>query len=122
MIPARFEPLATGRSGSATIVAAIDFVAEQWDGYSPDAYTFLGTRRGERWRDHPISGNRWRAIEAVFADYPPDRNDLYFCPNAFSEPSRRTEYALPSRYAWCDIDDADPAGYDPAPRGDRHSP
>lgn len=115
MIPARYKPLATGRSGSDAIEAAIDFVAERWDDYRPTAFTFIGTRRGERWRDHAISGNRGLGIAAVFADYPPDRNDLYFCPNAFREPQRRTEYALPSRYAWCDVDDADPAGYDPAP-------
>lgn len=115
MIPLRYRPLTTGKSSRAAIEAAGRFVAGLWD-YDPGAYTFIGTRRGERWRDHPIRGDdRGEQIAEILAAHSPDRFDVYFCPNAFSEPHRRTEHALPSRYAWCDIDNADPAGYDPQP-------
>jgi RepB DNA-primase from phage plasmid len=114
MIPACYKALAKDRSNSVAKEAAIAFVTSLWAGYSASAYTFIGTRRGDTWRDHPINGNRRREIETVFAEHPTDRYDLYFCPSAFEQAQRRTEYALPSRYAWCDIDDADPKGYDPA--------
>lgn len=116
MTPAKYKHLVAGRSGRAAIAAACRFVADLWDDYDPEAYTFIGTRRGERWRDHAIKGDD-RAVQVakVLAKHSPNRFDIYFCPNAFSEPHRRTEYGLPSRYAHCDIDDADPSGYDPQP-------
>jgi hypothetical protein len=85
-----------------------------WD-YHPRDYTFIGTRRGDRWCEHAIRGDRAEKIEAIIAAHPIDRFDIYFCPNAFAEPRRRTALALPSRCAWCDIDDADPDRYDPQP-------
>jgi len=116
MIPARYKHLASGKSSRAAIEAASRFVADLWADHDPDAYTFIGTRRGERWRDHPIRGNNRRGqIAKILSAHSPDRFDVYFCPNAFSEPHRRTGFALDSRYAHCDIDKADPAGYDPQP-------
>lgn len=116
MIPSRFRPLTTGKTGSAATEAAIRFLVDLWEKYEPDAYTFVGTRRGERWRDHPIRGDdRLAQIAKILAARSPDRFDIYFCPNAFSEPHRRAGFALVSRYAHCDIDKADPAGYDPQP-------
>lgn len=114
MIPQRYRPLATGRTGRKVNDAAVHFLLELWD-YRPDAYTFIGTRRGESWRDHPIQGNRPAQIAAILDAYPADHFDIYFCPNAFAAPQRRATLALPSRYAWCDIDDADPDAYDPQP-------
>ena len=114
MIPLRYRPLTTGRINRAATEAAIRFLVELWD-YEPKAYTFIGTRRGDRWRDHPIRGDRASKIAAVFEAYPIDLYDIYFCANAFAEPHRRTALALPSRCAWCDIDDADPDAYDPQP-------
>jgi hypothetical protein len=114
MIPPRFQPLTTDRAGRAAREASIQFVVSLWD-YDPEAYTFIGTKCGDRWRDHPITGDREAALANIFAAYPADRYDLYFCPNAFAEPRRQTHHALRTRRAWCDIDRADPAGYDPAP-------
>lgn len=116
MIPARYKHLASGKSSRAAIEAASRFVADLWADHDPDAYTFIGTRRGERWRDHPIRGNNRRGqIAKILSAHSPDRFDVYFCPSAFSERNRRTDFALLSRYAHCDIDKADPAGYDPQP-------
>jgi hypothetical protein len=115
LILKRYRPLGTGQTTRASIDAAVDFVAYVWKDYDPDAFTFLGTRRGERWHDHVIKGNRAPKIAAIIAEHPADRFDLYFCPNAFSEARRLKPFALPSRWALCDIDDADPEGYDPKP-------
>lgn len=114
MVPATYRPLTKGRASRAAAQAGIRFLIDLWD-YPAHAYTFIGTRRGGRWRDHPIKGDREAQIAAVLTAHPADRFDLYFCPNAFAQPQRKTIHALPSSYAWCDIDDADPAGYDPAP-------
>lgn len=114
MIPLRYRPLTTGRTSRAATEAAIRFLVDLWD-YEPNAYTFIGTRRGDRWCDHPIKGDRASKIAAVIDEHPADDFDIYFCPNAFAEPHRRTALALPSRCAWCDIDNADPDAYDPQP-------
>lgn len=115
MIPPKYKHLAAGRCGRAAIDASCRFVGELWD-YPSHAVTFIGTRRGERWRDHAIKGDdRAAQVAKVLAKHSPDRFDIYFCPSAFSEPYRRAEFALPSHHAHCDIDAADPAGYDPQP-------
>ena len=113
-MPWRYRPLTTGKTSHAATEATIRFLVDLWD-YEPRAYTFIGTRRGDRWRDHAIRGDRGAKIAAIIAAHPADRFDIYFCPNAFAGPHRRTGLALPSRCAWCDIDDADPDAYDPQP-------
>lgn len=116
MTPPRYRSLTTGRNSCAAMEGAGHFVMDLWADYDSNAYTFIGTRRGERWRDHAIRGDdRLGQITRLFERHSPDRFDIYFCPNAFSEPHRRAEHALPSRYAHCDIDQADPLGYDPQP-------
>jgi hypothetical protein len=115
MRPSRYQPLTTGKAGRAATEASILFLMDLWV-YEPDACTFIGTRCGERWQDHVIRGeDRAAQISKILEDRSSDRFDIYFCPNAFSQPNRRAALALPSRYAWCDIDDADPAGYHPQP-------
>lgn len=91
-----------------------NFLTSVWE-YDRSAYTFIGTRLGDRWEDHPINGNRRRQIEQILTAHSPHKYDIYFCPNAFSEPMRRKQFALPTHYAWCDIDNADVSRYDPQP-------
>lgn len=91
-----------------------DFLVTLWQ-YEESAYTFIGTRLGDKWQDHPITGNRRKRIREILKAHSAREYDIYFCPNAFSKPIRRKQYALPSRYAWCDIDDAHPHVYDPLP-------
>jgi len=115
VIPSSYRPLTTGKTSRATTEAAIRFLLGLWEEYEPDAYTFIGTRWGTRWRDHPIRGDREKRVRRILTAHPSEQFDVYFCPNAFSEPHRRTGFALDSRYAHCDIDKADPVGYDPSP-------
>lgn len=115
MIPPRYRALATGEASRAAISAATKFVDDLWK-YEASDFTFIGTRAGERWRDHPIQGpDRATQVDKILAAYDVTKFDIYFCPYAFSGSHRQREYALPSRYAHCDIDLADPDGYDPQP-------
>jgi hypothetical protein len=74
---------------------------------------------------NPLSG-QW--IERAFAlpytprevvefqsKYDPEKYHYYYCPNAFSRPKRLAQFALPTPYAWCDIDEADPLQFEPQP-------
>jgi hypothetical protein len=115
MMPPRYRPLTTGNTNQRAIMAAVRFCADLWD-YDPDAFTFIATRVGERWRDHAIQGpERATQVARILASHSADKFDIYFCPYAFSDNHRRREFALPARYGHCDIDLADPDGYDPAP-------
>jgi len=95
--------------------AILRFLVEIWDCHPEDAVTFMATRRGARWLEHPIKGDRRSAIRAVLEDYPANEWDIYFCPNAFRSNTRKAKNALPTPYAWCDIDEDRPAGFKPRP-------
>lgn len=113
-VPKRFSALASSKPRHNALEAMIGFLSEIWT-YRSQAYTFIGTRTGERWKDHPIAGDRPKEIARILREYSPDIYDVYFCPNAFKEPTRKKAHPAKTRYAWCDIDDADPNGYDPQP-------
>lgn len=113
-IPFELLPLSMGRWNSTTRWCAIQFLTTLWRSDEP-AYTFIGTRLGHEWQDHPIKGNSSKQIQEILTAYPPKKYDIYFCPNAFRKPIRRKQYALPTRYGWCDIENADVNGYKPAP-------
>lgn len=116
MIPSKYLDLATGASDPAAHSAACQMMADLWKNYDSDDFTFMASRRGGHWRDHPIQGKDRRAQAAeILAVHDPLQFDIYFCLNAFSKGHRRAELALPTRYSWCDIDEADPAAYDPRP-------
>lgn len=113
-IPFELLLLSMGRWNPTARWCATEFLRTLWQSEEP-AYTFIGTRLGNQWQDHPIQGNRRKQIEEILTAYHPKKYDIYFCPNAFSKPMRRKQYALPTRYGWCDIDDADVKGYKPEP-------
>jgi hypothetical protein len=74
----------------------------------------VAARRDGRWIEciFPIGGD---GVEDFFARYSFRRYDLYYCPSAFSRKRRLGMYALPTPYAHCDIDAADPALFKPPP-------
>jgi hypothetical protein len=88
-----------------------------WQCYLPSEYTFITTRdqKTGKWKDHSIRGNREQSIRNVLKQYPPDRYDIYYCPNPFSGPRRRAAFANGTRYSWSDIDKADPGAFRPRP-------
>lgn len=99
------------------------FFEDVWDFWGiPNGtiYTFLGFKR--------VSDGKWieKAIKIKDGAFSTELFDLlthfnrwdydqYFCPNAFSKPRRKRQYALPTRFGWCDIDESDPDAYDPWP-------
>lgn len=69
-----------------------------------------------RWKEHPV---RASTIKDQLGDFLAAQsrwdNDLYFCPNAFSESRRKKEFALRTEWGWCDIDESNPEEYRPQP-------
>lgn len=115
-IPTRFAAL-SGRAPSRDHLSAItQFLTEIWD-YDPREYTMLYTRAAgtEHMRPHPIRYDRAKKITEVIDQYPYETHDIYFCPNSFDRPYNKKEHALSTRYAWSDIDDADPSAFKPKP-------
>lgn len=95
--------------------AKVGFLRRIWADHDDRAYTFLAARSGKRWIEHSIRGRRKNAIEEFLEEHDPHVWDVYFCPNAFSQPNRKTSSALPTPFAWCDIDDSNPAAFKPSP-------
>ena len=89
------------------------FVRRIWSRHRR-GHVFLAARRPGQWveRCFPIDGD---GIEAFFTRYWYRRHDLYYCPNSFSRRRRLGVYALPTPYAHCDIDAADPSLFQPPP-------
>lgn len=115
MIPRRFQALASGKTGKAVRDAQLDFLDEIWR-YPKSAYTFIGImKHGKDWVERRVKGDRRKYVADILDEFPPEKHNIYFCPNAFDRISRKTEYALPTHYAWCDIDDTDPNRYKPKP-------
>lgn len=96
---------------------AADFVSTVWS-YHPRGFGFLAALRvgATRWQQIALSVHSHRAvIERYLIDHPREEFDLYFTPCAFRGRVRKAEFALPSHFAWADIDTADPASFEPEP-------
>ena len=115
-IPSRFRALACSERHPQRNAAIIRFLDEVWD-YPPSQYTFLYTRRTgtDRMVPHPIRGTVAEKISDLLERHSPDDHDYYFCPNPFDAPRNTKDRASATRYAWSDIDDADPARFRPKP-------
>lgn len=83
------------------------FLLDIWQVQSEDSWAFIGARRpsDKRWRHHPVRPHDARRIRKIVDGY--EGWDLYFTPNVFSEPKRCRVHALPTAYAWCDLDGGD---------------
>lgn len=77
----------------------------------------LATKKRNRWKDHyfktPLSADQ---LEDFFQQYDTHRYDLYFCPHAFREARRKKEFAVPTKYLWSDLDNANPNMIKPKPQ------
>jgi hypothetical protein len=94
------------------------FLKRIWEAPTPDCWFFVSTSRpgSDSWRDHAIASEDINGeLRAFLKRHSRWDYDLYFCPNAFSEPSRKKRHALRSKVGWCDIDDSDPDDYEPVP-------
>lgn len=115
-VPEHFAALARPASRRDRHTAIIRFLTQIWD-FGPNEYTMLYTRPAgtEKMRAHPMRGDRARKIADVLDRHSYSTHDLYFCPNAFDRPNNQKDRALSTRYAWADIDRADPKNFRPKP-------
>ena len=83
----------------------------------PGLWICLSTRKRNRWKDHffktPLSADQ---LEDFFQQYDTHRYDLYFCPHAFKEAHRKKDLAVPTKYLWSDLDNANPYTIQPRPQ------
>lgn len=81
-----------------------------WDAQPHDfGYIFLSCKTQDgRWVE--IHGQLAEGVDAIWDKLPPDAMDIYFCPNVFSQPHRRIEYAMPSVWLHADLDEVNPHG------------
>jgi hypothetical protein len=104
------------KAKSGRLADPFAFLMSLWAAH-PDGFVFLAARTLDgRWIErafHVVSGRR--AMERFFRNHPPLTHDLYYCPNAFCESKRLAKFALPTPFAWCDIDSADPSAFRPQP-------
>lgn len=68
-----------------------------------------------RFQDHFLAAKDMHDLADLLLEYSRDEYDQYFCPNMFSRPSRLAEHVRSTSLGWCDIDEADPAFFQPQP-------
>lgn len=96
----------------------VDFLSCIWSGTARRSFCFLASSRpdGTGWQEYVVRADKIGLDVSSFLirrsrwDF-----NLYFCPNTFSRPIRKKEYALPTSVGWCDMDSSDPGSYVPAP-------
>lgn len=98
------------------------FLTDIWDfsyGNGADqVYAFLGFKDAVtgKWFEEAVPESTiysFPEMKELLTRYPRWSYDQYFCPNPFSKPRRKKEFALPTRFGWCDMDESDPENYDP---------
>ena len=94
----------------------VDFILNIHSHLRPGLYICISTRRKNKWKDHFFETPLDREIlEDFFNNYDTNRYDLYFCPHAFKYKQRRETEAVPTKYLWSDLDNANPNNVHPKP-------
>lgn len=94
------------------------FLQDVWSDFVSRSFTFLAFKKVTtgKWAEHAIKhSDRLSDVTDLLHRYSRWDYDQYFCPNPFSEPRRRQQYALPTPFGWCDMDESAPHAYDPHP-------
>lgn len=89
-----------------------------WDDIDEPIYTFLAFKKVTtgKWIEHAIKvSDGLLEVSDLLTEYSRWDYDQYFCPNPFSKSRRKRQYALPTRFGWCDMDESDHEEYDPWP-------
>lgn len=68
-----------------------------------------------RFEDQFLAASDMHDLADLLLEFSRDEYDQYFCPNTFSRPSRLAEHVRSTSLGWCDIDEADPALFQPQP-------
>ena len=94
----------------------VEFILKIHSHLKPGLFICLSTRRGHKWKDHFFETPLDKEIlEDFFTNYDTNRYDLYFCPHAFKTKQRREVEAVPTKYLWSDLDNANPNNVNPRP-------
>ncbi|ATN32985.1 hypothetical protein ACO34A_04115 [Rhizobium sp. ACO-34A] len=96
------------------------FLARLWDGFTMADYPSYGLfafrhRKTGQFVEKSMQITGLAKSNGLLAQYSRWDWDQYFCPNMFSEPKRLKKFARDTRYALCDVDDADPFAFEPHP-------
>ena len=96
---------------------SIDFLLKLNSTLREGLYICLCTRKnkkrwGEHWFQTPLT---YDTLEDFFTTFSTDLYDLYFCPHAFTKAERKKSYAVPTKYLWSDLDNANPKNVYPKP-------
>jgi RepB DNA-primase from phage plasmid len=94
------------------------FLQDIWSDFADGSFMFLAFKKVTtgKWRDHAIKHPDFQStVSDLLRRYSRWDYDQYFCPNSFSEPRRKQQYALPTPFSWCDMDESAPNAYRPIP-------
>lgn len=94
------------------------FLQDVWCDIASGSFTFLAFKKVTtgKWSDHAVEHPDFQSsVSDLLRRYSRWDYDQYFCPNSFSEPRRKQQYALPTPFSWCDMDESAPNAYDPLP-------
>jgi len=81
------------------------FLQEVWAAQPhEEGWVFLSIKRGDSWTDKALE---WTSEGVRIPKLPRDA-DVYFCPNVFSEPERKRQFALPTVWLHADLDEVEP--------------
>jgi hypothetical protein len=69
-------------------------------------YFFMCARRGERWIEQAFRRSEFGDVARWVRDHADC--DVWWCVQSFSKPRRLERYAVPTPYAWLDLDPVDP--------------
>ena len=101
-----------------TQMTATEFLLKVWsvNAHAGD-YVCLSTKEAGRWREHVFAYDK--RLEEKLDDFFSERIDkpvdIYFCPNAFSEPRRSLPALRAGRFLYADLDEASPDEAEPRP-------
>jgi len=93
----------------------IQFMLGTWGKHAEKGdYVFVCTKGDSGWKDHPIKYDNKVAnnIKALLSKYSPEKHSWYWCPLPFSQPIRKKEFVVRSRFLWQDLDYVNPKHLD----------
>lgn len=98
------------------MIQFVDFITKIHSHLRPGLFICISTKRNNRWKDHFFKTPLDREVlESFFQNYDTNRYDLYFCPHAFKTARRLEVEAVPTKYLWSDLDNANANNVKPRP-------
>jgi hypothetical protein len=111
------KPFKDRRDEEEVVESMETWLLRIWD-FHDEGYVFVAAKNPStrKWHETaiPIDARR-EGLRSFLKRFPRQAYDLYVCPNVFSRPFRLGWYALPTPWAWCDIDAGDPDAFRPEP-------